>query len=63
MWAASVFVASGELLEVWNISDPGVPVRVTTHDLGAVATQITVNASLVFVATTNEVMIFQRSAR
>lgn len=60
MWDRLVYAASGEMLQVFDLTDPGRPAPAAAADLGGPAGPVAVNEELVFAATPAEVVIFRR---
>lgn len=60
MWDRRLYVASGNVLQVFDLSDPGRPALVGAAELGGDAGPVAVNEELVFAATAGEVAVFRR---
>ncbi len=60
MWGHRIYAASGGVLRVFDLTDPGRPVLVGESTLGDPGGLVAVNEELVFAATPDEVFIFRR---
>ena len=60
MWDRRIYAASGDVLQVFDLSDPGRPTLVGQSDLGGPGGPVAVSEELVFAATPAEVVIFRR---
>ena len=60
MWGRRLYVASGSVLQVFDLTDPGRPALVGAAELGGDAGPVAVNEELVFAAIPGEVVIFRR---
>jgi hypothetical protein len=60
MWDRFVYAASGDVLQVFDLADPGRPTRAATAELGGPGGPLAVSEALVFAATADEVVIFRR---
>ena len=60
MWGRRLYAASGSVLQVFDLTDPGRPALVGASELGGDAGPVAVNEELVFAATPGEVVIFRR---
>ena len=60
MWDRRIYSASGDVLQVFDLSDPGRPTLVGQSDLGGPGGPVAVGEELIFAATPAEVVIFRR---
>ena len=60
MWGRRIYAASGSVLQVFDLTDPGRPALVGASELGGDAGPVAVNEELVFAAIPGEVVIFRR---
>lgn len=60
MWGRRTYVAGGDVLQVFDLTDPARPALVGESDLGAPAGPVAIGEELVFAATPGEVVIFRR---
>jgi hypothetical protein len=60
MWARRIYASSGDVLQVFDLSDPARPALVGESVLGAPAGPVAVGEELVFAATPEAVVIFRR---
>ena len=60
MWDRLVYAAAGDVLHVFDLTDPARPALVGESDLGTPAGPVAVGEELVFAATPEEVVIFRR---
>lgn len=60
MWGRTLYAAGADVLEVFDLTDPGRPVLAGRAGLGGAAGPLAVNGELVFAATPGEVVLFRR---